>query len=80
MEIKTKFNIGDTAYRIVDNSRLVKEVIHNIDIHVYNSVNVEITYTCESRTTISERLLHKDIDDIIANFKQQDIDINIIKE
>ena len=80
MEIKTKFNIGDTVYRIVDNSKLVKEVINNIQIEVYTNLRASVLYTTESRITIGECLLYKDLKEIIANFKQQYTDINSTKE
>lgn len=79
MEIKTKFNIGDTAYRIVDNYRLVKEIINNIQIDVYTKSDASIFYTTESRITICERLLYKNVEEIIDNFKKQVINITINK-
>lgn len=79
MEIKTKFNIGDTVYRIVDNSKLVKEIIDNIQIEVYTKSKASILYTTESRITIGECLLYKNVEEIIDNFKKQAINITINK-
>lgn len=71
MEIKTKYNIGDTVYRIINNSELVKEVIHNIRIQVFNNSPIKIIYETKSCVTIGEHLLYKDVEEIITHFKQQ---------
>lgn len=70
MEIKTKFNIGDTCYKIINNYNIKKYIIRSIDIAI--KTKVTIMYELEDEGVCEdESMLFKDINDIINHFQQE---------
>ena len=76
MDIKTKFNIGDVCYKVTDNYNVKSYNVRSIKVFINTTVdrktNINIMYELENLSTVvHERMLFKNLDEIVNHFKQE---------
>lgn len=76
MDIKTKFNIGDVCYKVIDNYNVKSYNIRSIKVFINNTISckldITIMYELDNLSTlVNERMLFKNLDEIVDHFKQE---------
>lgn len=77
MEVKLKFDVGDTAYYFGSNGRIQSGEIESVSYKKSQNMVAIVNHTCITYKLIgdlrewTEDELYKDLDDIFYNIRQQ---------